>query len=84
MLRPRKSGCARLNRNPIIGSLAPEERDLSDLGPRWQTQGPQAESGPPLGFIQPAPYFYLVAALSFHLTLRSSYIYTVLKLHSAL
>ena len=30
------------------------------------------------------PRFYLVAALSSHLTVKEYYIYTVLKLHSAL
>ena len=48
-----------------------------DISHRWQTQGPWAKFGPP-------PCFYPAAAPSSCLTVRSSYIYTVLKLHSVL
>ena len=51
---------------------------------RWQTQGPQAESGPPPCSIRPAPCFYPAAALSSLPLVKGSYMYTVLKLHSAL
>ena len=55
---------------------------LLPLMQRWQTQGPQAESCPPPCFIR-----HLVSTWQQHPPcpkLRSSYIYTVLKLHSAL
>ena len=59
------------------------QRGEYPLEHRWQTQGLRAESGPP-GFIPLAgPCFYPAAAPNSQL-LRSSYIYTVLKLHSAL
>ena len=52
---------------------------------RWQTQGLRAKSGPPPCFIWPAPcFFYPVAVPSSRLTVRDSYMYTALKLHSAL
>ena len=52
---------------------------------RWQTQGPWAESNPPPCFIQPSTLFLTLQQLwAPSPWLRSSYIYTVLKLHSAL
>ena len=45
---------------------------------------PWAGSSPPPCFIRPGTFFYPVAAPSSHLTVKGSYIYTVLKLHSAL
>ena len=52
---------------------------------RWQTQGPRAKSSPPTLFY---PTRHLVSTQrqcqAFCPSLRSSYIYTVLKLHSAL
>ena len=51
---------------------------------RWQTQGPRAESRPPPCFIQPGTLFLPSGNANLLSPIWSSYIYTVLKLHSDL